>query len=211
MRRLAVILLVQAALVAAVPLSAQRSFGLHFSPQGRSVEPRYGPRFFSPLPLYSGLYYSDLLDAGYPVASQPPVFIVQSAPQAASASDTASSPTEPLLIELQDGRYVRLSGEANAGVETIDRVSVRHEEVSKQKAEPIPALLVFRDGHKEEVSGYTIADGMIYAGSDYSANGAWTRKIELSSLNLTDTVESNKSRGVRFQLPTASNIVIVGP
>ena len=71
--------------------------------------------------------------------------------------------------------------------------------------------LVFRDGHREQVFDYTIADGVLYAHADYFTTGSWNRKIELSSLNLSETVKSNQSQGVRFQLPSAPNEVIVGP
>jgi hypothetical protein len=74
-----------------------------------------------------------------------------------------------------------------------------------------PIVLVFRDGHSQEVSAYTIADGVLYAASDYATTGEWTQAIELASLNVPETVATNSSRGLRFQLPTAPNEVIVGP
>jgi hypothetical protein len=77
--------------------------------------------------------------------------------------------------------------------------------------EPPPAILIFRDGHREETSDYTIANGILYTRSDFYANGSWTRKIELSSLNLPETLSSNQSRGVRFQLPSFPNEIIVRP
>jgi hypothetical protein len=72
-------------------------------------------------------------------------------------------------------------------------------------------VLVFRDGHREEVSAYTITGGAIYAPADFYRDGSWNRKIELSSLDLPETLKSNYSRGLRFQLPRAPNEVIVGP
>jgi len=56
-----------------------------------------------------------------------------------------------------------------------------------------------------------ITDGVLYTSGDYYANGSWNRKIELSSLNLPETVKSNQSRSVRFQLPSAPNEVIIRP
>jgi hypothetical protein len=93
--------------------------------------------------------------------------------------------------------------------------SAPHEEratIHPVSATELPsAVLVFRDGHREELSDYTIADGVLYTRSDYYSNGDWNRKIELGSLNLPETIKSNQSRGVRFQLPSAPNEVIVGP
>ena len=39
-----------------------------------------------------------------------------------------------------------------------------------------PALLVFRDGHTEEVRDYTIADGILYARGDFYTDGYWAGK-----------------------------------
>ena len=74
-----------------------------------------------------------------------------------------------------------------------------------------PVVLVFRDGHREQVSTYTIADGILYTSGDYYTNGSWNKKIELSSLNIPETVSSNRSQGVNFQLPSAPNEVMVRP
>ena len=74
-----------------------------------------------------------------------------------------------------------------------------------------PAVLIFRDGHREEASEYTIADGVLYTRADYYTTGSWTRKIELSSLNLSETAKSNESRGIKFQIPSSPNEVIVRP
>jgi hypothetical protein len=186
--------------------------------------------FFYPLG-FSDPFYSDYLsNTGYPVASQPPVIILQPPPTAATVPERSSSPNEPLMIELQGDRYVRVNGEETSGIQmgteigtevkTIDPLpsTSRQPQTSSGNAahavstkEILPAILVFRDGHREQVSDYTIADGILYAHSDYFTTGSWNKKIELSSLNLSETVKTNHSQGTRFQLPTAPNEVIVGP
>src|SRR5579864_505013 len=65
--------------------------GEHFRHFG---SPRAG---YYPLGLFDP-YYADYLDAGYPVASQPPVIVVQ--PQATSAPEPPAPPSPPLMIEL---------------------------------------------------------------------------------------------------------------
>jgi len=133
-------------------------------------------------------------------------------------------PTQPLLIELRGDRYVRVSGEETSGTEMINqtpaapRRTARPPDVATQVAdrelaarELVPVVLVFRDGHREEVSDYTIADGVLYTRGDYYTDGSWNRKIELNSLDLPETVKSNQLRNVRFQLPTSPNEVIVRP
>jgi hypothetical protein len=124
------------------------------------------------------------------------------------------------MIELQGDRYVRVSGPETSGAEMIDRMpdpSPRPERPSSAAPQAVaapelpPAVLIFRDGHREEVSDYTITDGVLYTRGDYYTTGSWNRKIELSSLNLPETIKSNQSRGVRFQVPASPNEVIVGP
>jgi len=73
------------------------------------------------------------------------------------------------------------------------------------------AVLVFHDGHREEVAAYTIADGILYTEGNYYTDGSWNRKIKLSSLNLSETIEASRSRGVHFRLPAASNEVVTRP
>lgn len=184
--------------------------------------------FFYPL-AYSDPFYSDYISStGYPVASQPPVVILQAAPAAAPTPD-AVPPARPLMIELRGDRYIRVSGQETSTVEMIDPVfsdqpaiEMRPDATRQQQRQSTtalrgpappalpPVVLVFRDDHREEVSDYTIAAGVLYARGDYST-GSWIRKIELSSLNLAETFKSNQSRGVRFQLPSSPNEVIVRP
>jgi hypothetical protein len=121
------------------------------------------------------------------------------------------------MIELQGDRYIRVSGLGTSGAEMIDPIPASPPHAERRAAaavavpELVPAILIFRDGHREEVSEYTIADSALYTKADYYTSGSWNRKIELSSLNLSETVKSNQSRGVRFQLPSFPNEVIVRP
>jgi hypothetical protein len=189
----------------------------HFAP--RFHDGAYSRSSFYPLP-FGDPFYSDYLSSmGYPVAAQPPVIFLQAPP--APAPDRAPAPVQPLLIELRGDRYVRVTGSETPGAEMIapetiaqipdpSRSQARNEERASSP-EPPPAILIFRDGHSEETSDYTIANGVLYTRSDFYTNGSWTRKIELSSLNLPETLKSNQSRGVRFQLPSFPNEIIVRP
>jgi hypothetical protein len=71
--------------------------------------------------------------------------------------------------------------------------------------------LVFRDGHKEEVRDYSIADGVLYARGDFYTDGYWNKNISLSSLDVAQTLQANAERGVKFVLPSAPNEVITRP
>jgi hypothetical protein len=216
MRRILLVTL----LAALAPCASAQRMGFA-SPRSASGFSRGGhPRAsFYPVGFYSPFYSDYLSSTGYPAASQPPLIILQSPPPA-PAPDNFSPPAQPLMIELQGDRYVRVSGSETSGTEMIDRMpdpSPRSEPTSRAAIHAVaapqlpPAVLVFRDGHREELSEYTITGGVLYTSGDYYANGSWTRKIDLSSLNLPDTIKSNQSRGVRFQLPASPNEVIVRP
>jgi hypothetical protein len=76
----------------------------------------------------------------------------------------------------------------------------------------LPAsILIFRDGHSEEVHDYTIADGFLYARGDYYTDGYWNKKIDLAALNLTATMQTNSTRNVKFVIPSSPNEVITRP
>ena len=147
----------------------------------------------------------------YPDTSQPPNIVTQP-PAVHTTAEPASPPAQPLLIELQGDRYVQVSGETIADEQMLNpRAATTNGKIRLQAAGPQMAVLVFRDGHKQNVSAYTIADGFLYVPSDYYAVGTWNQKIPVASLDLPETLRVNESRGVGFQLPTAPNEVIVGP
>ena len=63
-----------------------------------------------------------------------------------------------------------------------------------------PTVLVFRDGHQQEVRNYAIVGQMLF---DFSAKG--THKIPLAELDLDATRKLNDERGMEFILPKASS------
>src|SRR5208283_41305 len=112
---------------------------------------------------YTIPFLSDYFDSGYSVPMQPTVIVLQS-PQANREPKPAQTPTpvNPLLIELKGGRYIRVSSEDAAGTDTPDHEPgpTRKPDGSSAPApsqDLAPAVLVFRDGHREEVAAYTIA------------------------------------------------------
>lgn len=177
---------------------------------------------------------------GYSAAAAPNFFLMPPMPSAAMIEDQSRPAAQPLMIELRGDRYVRVTpGEENTESKTTPAekgqmaVAANSEEslaapkygtvpsgkfaASSSTLKPLasrelpPTILVFRDGHSESVRDYAIADGVIYARGNYYTDGYWNKKIEVSTLNVPQTVQSNQARGVTFLLPGAPNEVITRP
>lgn len=165
-------------------------------------------RFFSP--LWSTAYWWD--DSYYPddgeqVVQQPstPVIVQQAAPQPVQEVKPAS----PLLIELQGNRFVRLTGNEDNPQGTGTGGTVQS--AARESGQLPPVVLIFRDGHRQDVSSYSIIGPALYVSGSYWTSGYWTEKILLADLNLPATLSANQERGVNFVLPSAPNQVITRP
>jgi hypothetical protein len=202
-----------------VPLSAQRvsisGGGGHASFTGRGGA--FGHHSPAPLLYPFGLspfYWDGVGNAEYREAAEPRVIVVQQQP---AAVVPPAPPAQPLLIELHGDQYVQVSGEASAAPSREKPLAVNvarngDTAVRGTVSETLNrVVLVFRDGHREEIPTYTISSGVLYAGADSYTGVTTPRKIELSALSLQETVELNRSRGLRFLLPSAGNEVVVGP
>ena len=169
---------------------------------------------FYPLGYFDPLYSDYLPEHGYAPPSQPQVIVLQS-PQPAPVAEPAAPPSQPLMIELQGDRYVQVSGDTPSSGRTINprsRSSLPRFSTPNQQANPgASTVLVFRDGHQQPVAAYMIVGGTLYAGSDYATTGSWNQRIELSALNLPETIATNSATGQSFHVPSSPNEVIVGP
>jgi hypothetical protein len=182
----------------------------------------------------------DIYSTGYPVSSAPPPYLMQALqglvnPATNSMASVMTPPgnhqdssNDPLMIELQNGRYVRVNGPViNSDAEPItfpeNSASAKpHAKAAKAAppgalpqmiaAAPLPPVtLIFRDGHSEEVSDYTIAQGALYARGDYFTDGYWSKRIDLGNLDVPATLQANASHNVSFVLPSSPNEVITRP
>jgi hypothetical protein len=187
----------------------------------------------------------DLASAGDPTQAPPfllPATRALSGPAGFEGppENTHENSSQPLLIELQGDRYVRVSGtpadgEARPLTLAAGPLAPTRSQSLKSARNPLPkplapnsvtssalaaaspagdlppAILIFRDGHSEEVRDYTIADGFLYARGDYYHDGYWNKKIDLSALNLAATMQTNATRNVKFALPSSPNEVITRP
>jgi hypothetical protein len=186
--------------------------------QGHSPERR------STLLAYPYFYSESDYDSGE-ASQQPQVVVVQASAPVPPPAPPA--PRESLLIEWQGDHFVRTTTSAkdSAGAQIATDYSekfavpssptVRSGPGQKNTAQPPrelpPAVLVFRDGHKDEVSEYTIMSGTIYSKADYWTTGSWTRKIQIADLDIPATLKLNQERGLKFVLPASSNEVVTRP
>ena len=189
---------------------------------GFPFAPFYYPGYFSD--GYDGYYDSDLdYRAAEPL--DPPV---QTRPAQVYQPPTPPPvPGDSLILENHDGKWVRIptGGElvnaaASSSAAAVPAPSakapvtapkaIEMEPPSSVPSPPLPpAVLVFRDGHTEEIQKYMIQGADLYASSAYSATGTWTQKIPLSDLDIPASLKINKDRGTRFNLPSGPNEVVV--
>ncbi len=212
--RLHLALLAALALLVAIPQNCyaqMRGFGVQpgSAPRGELHGAPWRGHTRHGIYLGDPFRYSDYApDQPYYDAVPPQVILLQ--PQAADPEPPRPR-IQPLMIELQGDRYVRTGGYETAG-SGVPQVSRSLREVSADAAPlRIPTVLVYRDGHREDVSGYAIIHDVIYARGNYYQDGYWTKNIELSSLNIPATLKANQDNGVKFILPSGPNEVVTRP
>lgn len=157
--------------------------------------------------------------------SQPPAYEPRAAPvvivQPTSAAAPAEPKSEPLMIEWQGDRYVRFGGQRESAKASLDYSEAPSgaslPTIQPYFVQPVPrgelppAILIFRDGHHENVSDYVIANGNLYARGDYWRDGFWTKTVQLSALDIPATLRANSASGVNFVLPSGPNEVVTRP
>jgi len=199
------------------PGSSRRSGVPPFVRQHRA--PRYFPGSF-----YAPYFYPDY-DYGYDSESQivetPPPQIVEQV--AAPAPPPVAPAPDSVVIELQGDHWVRVT---NYGQSQMDGQSGRPESARAANPETVVArrteaagppgelpavVLIFRDGHREEIGKYVVVGGILYASADYWSSGSWTRKVQLSALDVPATLKLNQDRDTKFSLPSGPNEVMVRP
>jgi hypothetical protein len=72
------------------------------------------------------------------------------------------------------------------------------------------AVLVFRDGSRQEIGHYCIIGATIRISTDYWSTGSWTRTVAISELDVPATLKLNQERGTHFRLPSGPYEVMIG-
>ena len=171
---------------------------------------------YLPFPYYPDYDY----DYGppYPTQAPPPWAVVQ--PEQPSVPP---KPIESLVLERQGDQWVRIGGygQSQAAEQSMAPSAGQAPNPSSELAgrnnaaqPPVklpPAVLVFRDGHQEEINRYSIIGPVIYTRGDYWTTGSWTRKVAIADLDIPATLKLNRERGGKFSLPSGPNEVVVRP
>jgi hypothetical protein len=197
--------------------------------RARSIRPRGAGRYLGGWGD-AGLFYPDY-DAGYdydygPALELPPPQWVPAQP---AFRAPAAKPAEAMVLEREGDQWVRITpygppqtvGPAAAPSNPPERASNAHPETpaaargqvpaaAKPPAPLPPAVLVFRDGHQEQIGQYRIMGTTIYVNTDYWSSGAWTRTIPLADLDVPATLKLNQQRGANFRLPSSPDEVMIG-
>jgi hypothetical protein len=155
-------------------------------------------------PFYDSDY--DHYDSDYePV--EPPDKTVPAQPEQESV--LIAHPAESLLLENRDGQWVRIPTATQLPTSPRVEVSGPKEAASQPPTRLPPTVLVFRDGHQEEVERYVVQGTDLYISADYWSSGTWTKRIPIAELDVPASVKLNGARGGNFSLPTRSYEVIV--
>ena len=181
--------------------SAHRSRGRFFNDSGWLGSPYY--------------YWDDESEYGADVPPAPAV-VAQPAP----APGPAASPVEALVLEEQNGEWVRVPTGSEMAISAPVKPGAAPTSTSGSPtatpapAAPVaahlpPAVIVFRDGHMEELGKYMIQGDSLYTNSDYWKSGSWTRRIPLKQLDIPASLKLNQSLGTKFNLPSAPSEVMV--
>jgi hypothetical protein len=210
-----------ALLIAALPAvgTAQARGGFGFANGGVRIGPGFtggrGHGLGKSVFLADPFWYADY--PAQPAIYEPPTVVVV---QPNATPIPAEPRPEPLMIEWQGDKYVRFSGQRETASNSLDysdspsQPHVAGAQVSSTQSPPIdlpPVVLVYRDGRREPVTDYVIANGSLYARGEYWRDGFWTKTVQLSTLDLPATLRTNSQAGVNFVLPSGPNEVITRP
>ncbi len=145
--------------------------------------------------------------SGYEPAPEPPPPVMVQARQ-------PDKVIQPMVLEKQGDRWVRITVDSQSlasGQPSATEVPAGPKAAAEPPRPVPPAVLVFRDGHQEEVERYTIIDGTLYARANYWTGSSWTKKIQISSLDVPATLKLNQERGSNFKLPSGPHEVMIRP
>jgi hypothetical protein len=187
------------------PAHGARGAGGHRPSVGIGFGEGMHRRPFRRTPYFYGApyFYSDF--NSYEPEDQAPA----PSPQPAPVVQVKAEPLpDAVLLELRGNQWVKVTSFGEASAQALSPTPAVQTPSPKEMP---PAVLIYRDGHSEEVSSYSIIGPVMYTKSDYWSSGAWTRTIRIADLDVPATLKQNHERGVRFDLPSGPDEVIIRP
>ena len=182
-----------------------------------------GARRFSSGSAFAPYFDSDY-DSEPETVEPPPAQILE---QSAQPGPPAPVPIRAgaLVLELQDDHWVRITNSGQSQIDGQSRqpeseqvsnpssamppVTLRRTQTDEPSSELPRAVLVFRDGHEEEIGRYIIMGATIYTSAGYWSSTSSTRKVQIAELDVPATLELNQERGAKFSLPSGPNEVMI--
>ena len=148
------------------------------------------------------------------ITNRPRLAAMSLGPATNVTAATATKPAQSLVLEKRGGQWVRMSSGsqlpvAPANVEPQSSSSTGAKGTPAPPDQLPPAVLVFRDGHEEQVARYVVRGNVLYTNSDYWSTGTWTREIPIAQRDVPASVKRSAERGGVFSLPTRPNEVVV--
>ena len=196
--------------------------GRSFNPGPPASVTSLGPNGYStpcsargctPTQFTTGFFFPDARDRG-PVNLRPkrhhnnnaggyyPVYVPYAYPVAAAAepepeAEAEPDPPAPTIFEHRPTSVRAPSAVADSSRHVHQpTVAAAEEESPADARQQIPVVLVYRDGHEQEVKNYAIVGPTLYDLGTFVAH-----KIPLAELNLKATIKANDDRGVEFSVP----------
>ena len=166
-------------------------FGSYYRTARRGY--RYGNGYGYSGQSYAVPYYVpvDSSGYGYDYVGGPPLY---------SGPPAAYDPTLHMIVEQPPARQYRDPEDEQAYLQPAPPAPEAPAPQPAHDAKPgEPTLLVFRDGHKQEVINYAIMGQTLYVFDKR------TQKITLADLDLPATIKANDDAGVLFSIPAAKS------
>jgi hypothetical protein len=136
----------------------------------------------------AGAYYPVYVPYAYPVA-----VAAEPEPEAVAEPD----PAAPTIFEHRPTtERVPSAGADSSRYGHQPTVAAEEDQSPADARQQIPVVLVYRDGHEQEVTNYAIVGPTLYDLGTFVAH-----KIPLVELNLKATIKANDDRGVEFSVP----------
>ena len=111
-----------------------------------------------------------------------------------------NDPTLHIIVEQPPAQSYRAAADDTQAVMAPPPPAIQEQLSPAREAKPRePTVLVFRDGHQQEVSNYAIMGQTVYVLDDR------TQKIPLANLDVSATVKANDDRGMEFKIPAGQH------